>query len=221
MCFVQASLVPWDMHDDVIKWKNFQRYCTGNSPVSCEFPSQRPVTRSFDVFYDLPLNKRSSKQSRRRWFEMPSRSLWRNHNGCNCIPLGIFTITLTSYERQPLVQQGAYVKYKEHVKAVALCEWNPSVIGDFPHKWPAMRKMFPYHGAIMKNFSLTIRGRFKVKYVYICNIVTGSTFFARSLVTVRCIELRTPIAFIIFVIPFYVTLLELWIYISLLLLSIW
>ena len=34
-------------------------------------PSQRPVTRSFDVFFDLRLNKCSSKQSRHRWFETP------------------------------------------------------------------------------------------------------------------------------------------------------
>ena len=26
--------------------------CAGNSPVTCEFPSQRPVTRSFDVFFE-------------------------------------------------------------------------------------------------------------------------------------------------------------------------
>ena len=32
--------------------------CEGNSPVAGEFPSQRPVTRSFDVFFDLRLNKR-------------------------------------------------------------------------------------------------------------------------------------------------------------------
>ena len=32
--------------------------CAGNSPVSGEFPTQRPVTRSFDVFFDLRLNKR-------------------------------------------------------------------------------------------------------------------------------------------------------------------
>ena len=30
----------------------------GNSPVTGEFPAQRPVTRSFDVFFDLRLNKR-------------------------------------------------------------------------------------------------------------------------------------------------------------------
>ena len=35
---------------------------------------------SFDVFFDLRLSKRLSKQSRRWWFEMPSRSLWRHCN---------------------------------------------------------------------------------------------------------------------------------------------
>ena len=34
--------------------------CAGNSPVPGEFPAQRPVTRSFDVFFDLRLNKRLS-----------------------------------------------------------------------------------------------------------------------------------------------------------------
>ena len=37
--------------------------CAGNSPVSCEFPSQRPVMRSIDVFFQLCPNKRLSKQS--------------------------------------------------------------------------------------------------------------------------------------------------------------
>ena len=53
----------------------------GNSPVTGEFPSQRLVTRSFDVFFDLRLNKRFSKQSRRRWFEASSGTLWRHCNG--------------------------------------------------------------------------------------------------------------------------------------------
>ena len=55
----------------------------GNSPVTGGFPPQRPVTRSFDVFFDLRLNKRLSKQSRRRWFETQLRSLWRHH--CNVL----------------------------------------------------------------------------------------------------------------------------------------
>ena len=35
-----------------------QAICSGNSPVIGEFPAQRPVTRSFDVFYHLCLNYR-------------------------------------------------------------------------------------------------------------------------------------------------------------------
>ena len=54
--------------------------CEGNSPVTGEFPSQRPVTRSFDVFFGLRLNKCLSKPSRRWWFETPSCSLWRHSN---------------------------------------------------------------------------------------------------------------------------------------------
>ena len=46
--------------------------CAGNSPVSGEFPSQRPVTRSFGAFFDLHPNKPLSKQSRRRRLETPS-----------------------------------------------------------------------------------------------------------------------------------------------------
>ena len=53
----------------------------GNSPVPGEFPAQRPVTRSFGVFFDMRLNKRLSKQSRGWWFETPSRSLSRQCNG--------------------------------------------------------------------------------------------------------------------------------------------
>ena len=52
----------------------------GNSPVTGEFPAQRPVMRSFDVLFALCLNKRFSKQWRRRWFEMSSWSLWRHCN---------------------------------------------------------------------------------------------------------------------------------------------
>ena len=53
--------------------------CAGNSPVTCEFPTQRPMTWSFDVFSDLRLNKQLRKQSRSWWFVTPLRSLW-----CHC-----------------------------------------------------------------------------------------------------------------------------------------
>ena len=45
------------------------------------FPAQRPVTRGFDNFFDLRLNKRLRKQSWGWWFETPSGLLWRHHNG--------------------------------------------------------------------------------------------------------------------------------------------
>ena len=70
--------------------------CAGNSPVPGEFPVQRPVTRGFNVFFDLRLNERLSKQSWGWWFETLSRPLWRHRNvlpttqclhsdGCQCV----------------------------------------------------------------------------------------------------------------------------------------
>ena len=52
----------------------------GNSPMTGEFPPQRPVMRSFDAFFDLRLNTPLNKQSWGWWFETPSRSLRRHCN---------------------------------------------------------------------------------------------------------------------------------------------
>ena len=49
-------------------------------PLSGEFPAQRPVTRSFDVLFDLRPNKWMKKQSWGCLFQMPSCSLWRHCN---------------------------------------------------------------------------------------------------------------------------------------------
>ena len=57
--------------------------CAGNSPVTVEFPAQRPVTRSFDVFFHLCLNKWLKKLSWGWWVGTPSRSLWRHCNDKN------------------------------------------------------------------------------------------------------------------------------------------
>ena len=62
--------------------------CAGNSPVTGEFPAQRPATRRFDVFFDLRVNVRLSKQLWGWWFETPSHQLWRHCNvHCYCIPV--------------------------------------------------------------------------------------------------------------------------------------
>ena len=57
--------------------------CAGDSPVTGEFLAQRPVTRSSDVFFDMRLNIRLSKQSWGWWFETPLCSLWRHCNESN------------------------------------------------------------------------------------------------------------------------------------------
>ena len=51
-------------------------HCAGNSSVT----RKRPMTRNFEVFFDLRLNKRLSKQSWGWWLETPSRPLWRHCN---------------------------------------------------------------------------------------------------------------------------------------------
>ena len=42
-------------------------FCQGKSQASGEFPTQRPVKQSFDVFFDLRLNQPLSKQWTLRW----------------------------------------------------------------------------------------------------------------------------------------------------------
>ena len=54
--------------------------CEGNPPVTDGFPPWRPATRIIHVRFALHLNKRLRRQSRRRWFEMSSRWLWRHCN---------------------------------------------------------------------------------------------------------------------------------------------
>ena len=70
---------PWWRHQ-MEAFSALLAICAGNSPVPGEFPTQRPVTRSFDVFFDLRLNKRLSKQSWSWWLETLSRPLWRHRN---------------------------------------------------------------------------------------------------------------------------------------------
>ena len=54
--------------------------CAGNSPIPGEFPTQRPVTRSFDVLFHLHLNERLNQQSWGWWFQTSSHALWRHCN---------------------------------------------------------------------------------------------------------------------------------------------
>ena len=71
--------IPWWRHQ-METFSALLAICAGNSSVPGEFTAQRPVTRSFDVFFDLRLNKRLSKRSWGGWFETLSRPLWRHCN---------------------------------------------------------------------------------------------------------------------------------------------
>ena len=85
---LKSVLKMFRIHQYVESWRRHQMetysallaLCVGDSLVTGEFPSQRPVTLSFDVFFDLRPNKRFSKQSWGWWFETPSRSLWHYCN---------------------------------------------------------------------------------------------------------------------------------------------
>ena len=85
--------------------------CEGNSLVPGEFPAQRPVTRSFDVFFDLRLNKRLSKQSWGWRFDTLLRPLWCHSNvfgGCT------LEITTTSPRIQWVDFQVLSSKYQKY-----------------------------------------------------------------------------------------------------------
>ena len=80
LCFVEVA---WWRHQ-METFSGLLALCAGNSPVTREFPSQMPVTRSFDIFFDVRLDKRSSTLSMRRWFETPFCSIGRH---CNDVAL--------------------------------------------------------------------------------------------------------------------------------------
>ena len=125
-----------------------------------EFPTQRPVTRSFDVHFDLCLDKRSSDQSWSWWFETPSRSLWRHcnelittsrkqitrinikshiHSQTTTIDnhLDDWTELLVSFENtRDDIKDFVRTRWRHQMETfsalLALCEGNPPVTGGFP-----------------------------------------------------------------------------------------
>ena len=58
--------LPWWRHQ-METFSALLAFCAENPPVPGEFSTQRPVTRSFDIYFDLRLNKRLSKQSWGWW----------------------------------------------------------------------------------------------------------------------------------------------------------
>ena len=94
-----------------------------------EFTTQRPVTRSFDVFFDLRLNKRLSKQPWGWWFETPSWSLWRQCNANRACHPGGLTETnimmpfLLVKSPQPIWGMGTY-RWRNCASEICVIIWN-------------------------------------------------------------------------------------------------
>ena len=136
--------------------------CEGDPPITGGFPSQWPVTRSFDVFFDLRLNKRLSKQSRRWRFETPLRSSCRHYTVYELLIKWYYhhydDVTMSLMASQftslaivyPTVYPGA--DQREHQSSASLAFVRGIHRGpvNSPHKWPVTRKMFPFDDVIMR-----------------------------------------------------------------------
>ena len=126
---VQKTYKAWCRHQ-METFSALLAICAGNSPVPGEVPPQKPVTRSFDVFFDLHLNKRLSKQSWCWWFETLSRPLWRHCNG----------IWTKQVSRKHLVFELRHEKHA-HKSVYTLKIYNP---------WGNTKRMYhnyPYKGS--------------------------------------------------------------------------
>ena len=115
-----------------------------------DFPAQRPVTRSFDVSFDLRLNKRLRKQSWGWWFETPSRSLWRRRNGthqrnASRASYGPSIVNILHYNGLIMSVMASQITGasivcstvcsgadQEKLRATGLCEGNPPMTDGFP-----------------------------------------------------------------------------------------
>ena len=115
-----------------------------------EFPTQRPVTRSFDVFFDLRLNKRLSKQPWSWWFETLSWSLWRHRNVSpwsiypHCGILTYQWYAPIDFVKSNLFCIAAILSWWCHLietfsALLTICAGNSLVTGEFPAQRPATR----------------------------------------------------------------------------------
>ena len=80
----KTGIIPW-WHCQMEIFSALLDLYALNSPVTGEFPPQRPVTWNFDLFFDLCLNEQLSKQWWGCWFEAPSCLLWRHCNVINIL----------------------------------------------------------------------------------------------------------------------------------------
>ena len=135
----------------------------GEFTGSGEFPTQRPVTRSLDVFFDLRLDKRLSKQPWGWWYETQSWSLWRH---CNEVPV-LSTKTWSSL----CTGQAFYNTERRHVTknniGLKMLVFWPNF-----HQWPH-RKLSKWQSAVQ----LVMKSGQNYIYPYQWSTVLTVTYF--------------------------------------------
>ena len=101
-----------------------------------EFPSQRPVTRTFDVYFDLRLNK----QSWGSWFETLSSPLWRHSNVMGC--------TLSSVERPRNIElclRGFSISHDLNYLCLQIYTvWFLSLLNLYTYRYLHLIEIFPH-----------------------------------------------------------------------------
>ena len=91
-------------------------FCAENSPVPGEFSSQRPVTRSFDVFFDLHLNK--------RWVNNPEAGDLRRHRAhCDVSVMENYSWDMCHWHMLDYSQDGHQSEYSKHFGLASLRLW--------------------------------------------------------------------------------------------------
>ena len=130
-------------HHEMETFSALLAICAGNSPVPGEFPAQRPVTQSFDVFFDLRLNKRLSKQSWGWWFETLSCPLWRHHNDLSIFQQRLHAVAeiypyfhlfwLQNYMSLPIISCPSVAHFTCEFSIVIQIGWKFSLCGHIYH----------------------------------------------------------------------------------------
>ena len=121
-------------HDEAIKSKHFPRNWPF-VPVTAEFPLQKPVTRIFDVFFDLRLNKRLNKQRWAWWFQTPSHSLWRHCNGyCRWVVASYIT-WITGSSHDDVIKWKHFPRYWPFVRGIHRSRWTPHTKASDAELW--------------------------------------------------------------------------------------
>ena len=138
------------------------------------FPAQRPVTRSFDDFFDLHLNKRLSKQSRRRQFETPSSSLWRHCNVKHRMKV-THEYLLKFFSVESINGEWTFVIYDS--ADVRLASWNGKVFRIIESLWEVHKDPLKKEEILVLSYIVT----FRLKYTKIPTIYHTRSSFKRKM----------------------------------------